>query len=260
MPRLHDLQRDFARSVLCGEDFPSEWLRANGIPSTKRLAIYRNNTILGLTEALRDGFPVVNRLVGEAFFAAMARQYVRIHPPRSNCLFEYGAGFSEFLASYDLVESLPYLADVAKLEWLRQEALQEDNGEGLNFSALAAVPSESHGELRLEMQPSARLMVSYYPVLRIWAANQPGFAGDDRVSLGEGGCRLLIVRPRLVVEIYSLVAGDYALLTALAKGATLIEAADLAISSDDDFNLFTSLHGWLQRGLFTHLSHSIQGD
>jgi len=254
MPRLHELQRDFARSVLCGVNFPSEWLRSNGIPPAKRLAIYRNNTILGLTEALRDGFPVVNRLVGEAFFEAMARQYVRIHPPRSTCLLEYGAGFPEFIASYLPAESLPYLADAARLEWLRQEAFQESYREGLKISTLGAVPPQSHGGVRLEMQPSVRLMVSEYPLLRIWEANQPGFAGDDRVSLREGGCRLLIVRPRLEVEIHSLDTGDYALLTALAKGATLIEAAELAISSDDDFNLFTSLHGWLQCGLFTHLS------
>lgn len=254
MPKLHDLQREFARSVLCGENFPSEWLRTHGIPLPKRLAIYRNNTILGLTEALRDGFPVVNRLVGEAFFNGMARRYVRNHPPRSSCLIEYGAGFPAFLASYHPVESLPYLADVAKLEWLRQEAFQEADGEALKVSALAAVPAQSHGALRLGIQPSARLMVSDYPVLRIWGVNQPGFAGDDRVSLREGGCRLLIVRPRLEVEIHSLDAGDYALLTALAKGATLIEAADLAITSDDYFNLFTSLLGWLQRGLFTHFS------
>ncbi|WP_045225943.1 HvfC/BufC N-terminal domain-containing protein [Methyloterricola oryzae] len=260
MPKLHDLQRDFARSVLRGENFPSEWLRANGIPSAKRLAIYRNNSILGLTEALRDGFPVVNRLVGEAFFDAMARRYVCLNPPRSPRLFEYGTGFPAFLANYHPARSLPYLADVAKLEWLRQEAFQEGHEEGLKISALDAVPPQSQGGVRLEMQPSARLMVSDYPVLRIWEFNQSGFTGDDRVNLREGGCRLLIVRPKLEVEIHSLDAGDYALLTALAKGATLIEAADLAITSDDYFNLFTSLLGWLQRGLFTHLSHSIQGD
>ena len=58
----------------------------------QRFAIHRNNVMSSLVRALEDGFPVTRLLVGEEFFRAMARDYVRAQPPRSPVLLEYGAG------------------------------------------------------------------------------------------------------------------------------------------------------------------------
>ena len=44
----------------------------NGSDPARRLAVYRNNVVSSLIDALADTFPVVQRLVGTEFFRAMA--------------------------------------------------------------------------------------------------------------------------------------------------------------------------------------------
>ena len=73
MNRLHDTQRDFSRYVLQETDHIPAGIKDNGITPTQRLAIYRNNTRLSLIEVLREIYPVVNKLVGDAFFNRLAR-------------------------------------------------------------------------------------------------------------------------------------------------------------------------------------------
>ena len=249
---LHELQRDFTRSILQDEVMVLDKIRPNGLTQAQRLAVYRNNTFLGLADALRDGYPVVNRLVGDGFFNGLARAFIIRHPPQSGCLLEYGELFPAFVAEYPPAQGLPYLPDVARLEWLWQVAFHEADANGLDLSALAAVPAERHGELRLRLHPTARLMASDYPVLRIWEVNQEDFAGDDHVSPQEGDCRLLLFRPDKEVEIHALAEGEHAFLTALSGSSTIIEALEHALIADSRFDLPIKLGYWFGRGLFTH--------
>ena len=48
----------------------------NGSDPGARFAVHRNNVVVSLIDALADGFPVTQELVGEAFFRAMARVHV----------------------------------------------------------------------------------------------------------------------------------------------------------------------------------------
>lgn len=47
------------------------------------LDIYRNNVFYSLGQALGDIYPVIKALVGDEFFGAMAREFVRAGPRRS---------------------------------------------------------------------------------------------------------------------------------------------------------------------------------
>ena len=49
----------------------------NGSDPAARLAVYRNNVVSSLIDALADTFPVVQQLVGEEFFRAMAGVFAR---------------------------------------------------------------------------------------------------------------------------------------------------------------------------------------
>lgn len=88
----------------------------NGSDPTARLAVYRNNVVGSLIDALADAFPVAQQLVGVAFFRAMAGVFARQAPPRSRILAHYGEGFAEFIEGFEPARSVPYLADVARLE------------------------------------------------------------------------------------------------------------------------------------------------
>jgi hypothetical protein len=65
---------------------------------------------------LADTFPVTQALVGEAFFRAMAGQFVRAHPPRSPVLTLYGDLFPSYVCDFAPASALPYLGDLARLE------------------------------------------------------------------------------------------------------------------------------------------------
>ena len=71
-----------------------------GISPARRFSVYRNNVVAGLVKALASRFPAVERIVGEEFFAAMARAFVVARPPRSAVLASYGEEFADFIAAF----------------------------------------------------------------------------------------------------------------------------------------------------------------
>ena len=139
-----------------------------------RFTIYQRNHVSGLTAALAKTFPVVQRLVGEAFFAAMAARFIFQSPPRVPMLADYGADLADFIAAFEPAESLPFLADVARLEFARVRAWHAaDHGPPQLDGADALAALLPH---RIGLHPSATLIQSDHPVLAIWAANQPEVA------------------------------------------------------------------------------------
>ena len=76
MPPLAERQRGFATAILTAGASPAGLLGPDGTPSDRRFAVYRNNVTVGLSEALTAAFPAVCRIVGEAFFRGMARQFI----------------------------------------------------------------------------------------------------------------------------------------------------------------------------------------
>ncbi|QSA95774.1 DUF2063 domain-containing protein [Methylococcus sp. EFPC2] len=250
MYALRELQNDFTAALLKRATTPSRAIRGNGLDPAQRLAIYRNNTIRGLTAALQAVYPVVNRLVGEDFFARTAQAYIERHPPRASCLLVYGEHFPGFLADFEPARGLPYLPDTARLDWFCHEAYHEADATPLQAWALADVPRAFYPDLKLKLQPSARLLVSDYPVLRIWRINQTD-DGEESVDLAEGGCRLLIYRPQDEVLIRPLETGDFRFLQSLAAGSTLPAAMRAALEADDGFDAANALQHWLARDLIS---------
>ena len=139
MPALLELQQTL-RAQLLGEALPPDQAGA------LRVAIYRNTCLSTLVNALRLSFPVVQRLVGAEFFDGSAREFIRRHPPASAWLNDYGAGFAGFLSSFAAAATLPYLADVARLEWSVNCALHADDAPGLE--RYATPPREEERVLR----------------------------------------------------------------------------------------------------------------
>jgi len=87
MARSAERLEEFALALLDPDRaMPDGLVGPDGEPSTLRFSVYRNNVFVGLTDALRAGFPCVVRLVGDEFFAAMARVFAAVrHPARRYC-------------------------------------------------------------------------------------------------------------------------------------------------------------------------------
>jgi hypothetical protein len=119
MPPLLETQREMARAILTGDE--------SGLALEERISVYRGTFQATLTRALRLTYPAVHKLVGEEFFAGAAALYAAGSPPRSSWLDLYGDGFADFLAHLPQAQGVPYLADVARLEWAVSQALHADD-------------------------------------------------------------------------------------------------------------------------------------
>jgi hypothetical protein len=247
-----DWQSEFAAALLGSSlPAPSRLISPRGETSAKRFAVYRNNVVSGLIEALKESFPAVHRIVGTEFFDAMARVYVVRHPPRSPILLEYGSGFAEFIATFEPSATLPYLSDVCRIERAWLEAYHAAESFPIGPGRLAAIPSAQIPNLRLELHPSVRLIRSRFPALTIWKTNIEG-ATPIPVDLDSGGEDILIARPLADVSIRSLSRAGMDFVQALAGRSTVLRAAEIARSSDPDFSLSNAFAGLIAMGVFVN--------
>jgi len=255
MPSHPELDRGFAAALLAGSDDPVlPEILGDGLAPAARLAIYRNHVLATLTEALGAAYPVVVRLVDERFFAYAADRYIREHPPSGPCLFEYGESLPDFLATFPPCRHLAYLPDVARLEWALNRALYADDAVRLDPRWLAAIPPDELGRLTLRLHPSVSLLESPWPVDRVWQANQPDADPHATVSLDAGGVRLEVCRLDDDAAFRPLAAGTFAFRRALACGADLEHAVDIAHSADPEFDLTHALRKLLDDGLIVGAS------
>jgi hypothetical protein len=238
MPSLLELQRDFAAALISGETgrLKHELIfGARELDATAALSVYRNNVFSNYRKALLDDFPAVAALVGDRFFEGACDAYVRAHRCESGDLNDFGAMFGSFLQQWPPAQGLPYLADVARLEWAVHVAFNAGDVPGLELSELAHVAPDRLPALRFDLHPSAVLMHSAYPVLEIWRTSTG--KSDERVQLDAGEDHLLIIRREGNVQIEPLAVAQFAALQALREGRELTEAHQLACAADAAFDL-----------------------
>lgn len=231
MPSLRETQLDFAHRVF-----------GTGGAVSPREQIYRNNVFISLTGALADVYPAVKRLVGEPFFNQLARRYLRVHPSRSGNLHDFGGRLAELLRGLTEISNLPYLPDVAALEWALHEV----------FHAGDATASESNRLCeysQVPVHPAVRLVASRYPVLTIWQANQAEDPG--LVDLDAGGDWLIVFRQELERQILRASAGELALLGALQSGMPLGKACEAAIAAEPGIDLGAAMGRFVTHGFFS---------
>lgn len=199
-----------------------------GRPAGCRFDVYRNNVTVSLTEALRQAFPVVRKLVGEEFFTAMAREHVRAHPPVSPLLMLYGRDMPGFLEGFPPVRHLGYLPDIARLELALRESYHAADADPVAPDALQALAPEALLAARLTFAPALRLLRSRWPIHAIWSVNMRG-SEPPKAALAEA---VLVVRPDYDPEPRLLPEGAAPFLAALMAGATVAEALDAGPTFD----------------------------
>lgn len=238
---LHDMQTRFAAAVTGGDATPAIAFIADDAPgAAARLAIYANHYRVTLIDALASTFPVVRRLVGPDFFAAAARAFIREAPPAGPCLFEYGAEFPAFLARLPAAAPLPWLADVARLEWAITQAWHAPDAEAIDGEGLPAT-MDSGKDVAIALHPSCRLVVSAFPIDRIWQAHQGTCEEIEAVDLDAGGVSLLVHRQGDDVGWLGLDAAGATFIAALLAGQGAGQALERAGAGFDPTPLLAAL-------------------
>lgn len=246
---MNNYEVDFTSALLDTEQpCPANLSAWNGSDPVKRFAVYRNNVVSSLIDALEDTFPVTRELVGDEFFRAMARIFITRVPPKSPVLAEYGDEFPEFIANFSPVQSVPYLADVARLEMFYLTAYHAADATPLDEASFRGALSNADAlpSARLQLHPSASVLRSTYAAGSLWAAHQGtiDLATVDPYLAEE----ILIIRPFWEVLVVPLRPGAGRFIELLANGASFGESA-LAVSvAFPDFDLTTTLADIIRTG------------
>lgn len=254
MLALPELQSRFYAAMLTAQEAPDlhHALGGDTLHNARRLEAYRRNVYANLCSALALTYPVVQRIVGDVFFREMARAYVRAEPSTSGDLNDYGATFASFVATYPHATDLPYLADVAQLEWQRQilalAADADTAGPDAPFAALATTPADRYDALFFALDPAIARLNSGWPLADIWRVNQGSFSGDMQVDF-TCACQLLLWRTPSEVELAALGSAEAALLDELIAGRALAPAATTALVIDERFELGVCLQRWIAAGV-----------
>ncbi|BDT69612.1 hypothetical protein os1_38030 [Comamonadaceae bacterium OS-1] len=244
-------QATFA-AALCDPALPAPpGLRVwNGSDPAARFAIYRNNVVVSLIDALAATFPAVQELVGVDFFRAMARLYVQAHPPRTRVMAWYGADFAEYVEGFGLAASVPYLADVARLEMGRVRAYHAADMAAVTPEALQAALADPQqlAQLRLDLHPSLYVVASCFAVCSLWAAHEGALQAAD-VDPAQAQTAL-VFRRGLDVEVVEVPAAAGAFIAALQQGNSLLVAA----SNHPTLDLPATLALLIRQHLITRIS------
>jgi hypothetical protein len=241
-------QARWVRALLDPEAPCPPGLRAwNGSDPARRFAVHRNNVVASLVDALAGTFPVVQELVGSEFFRAMAAAFVRMHPPQTPVLARYGADLAAFIAGFAPARPVPYLADVAALEWARVSACHAQDAEPLAVDALQHVLQSgvAPSALRFALHPSLRIVRSPFAIVSIWSAHQ----GRGALAALDPDTpeTALVLRPHEDVLVLRCTASAATFVEKLQGGVPLAGSAAAAADGHGDFDLVQALGQ-----LFTH--------
>jgi len=253
MPKLHDFQAAFLSDIYAGTNHSAAYLDSCQVYMTDRLGIYRNNMLLTLTDILASTYPVIQKLVGAGFFKTMARHYISEHPQSEGNRHSFGAELSTFLARYEPALSLPYLPDIAAIEWAYFQAMLAEDVAVISAQELGRIIS-TQANYALQLHPSVQLVKQSYNALEIWQLQHQ--ESGSRVSLQHIPHQLLIWRDQTDALFILPVSKDMAaLLIRCQEGAdlaqTLSELSDPAAIQPEFARLLTA-------GAFVHQKESGQ--
>lgn len=223
-----------------------------------RFAIYRNNVAASLISALKATFPVCFELVGEEFFSLMALEFVRAHPPTSPVLAFYGDAFPDYIRHFPPAAPVPYLADIASLEYRRVLAYHAADDIPVSGEAIARALADVDcvQSLRITLHSSVQIVSSPFSVFSLWAAHQ-GMHSLESVDVNIAET-VLIFRRGLDVETMLIPDAAGIFIDDLKSGSLLIDASQAALRADAAFALPHLIAILIREKLITNVSHAAQ--
>ncbi|TFW16486.1 MNIO family bufferin maturase [Duganella callida] len=251
---LAALQQQFADALIDAGQTSAAVGRCKSAHADHRFALYRGNMTSTWVKTLSSAYPVVRELVGDEFLAGLARAYGRAIPADNPDLNRFGAGFADFLRSFEAAADLPYLPDMAALEWALHRAHYAPSTPALDAQRLASIAPDGLEACRFALHPATCLLASEWAVVPLWLAHQPcGPAFPAEMAAASHG---LVTRPGWQPQLMALNAAQHAALAVLASGGTFGAALDAAFGRDENFDVAASLQLWLAQGV---LAGAVEG-
>lgn len=246
---IKTFQGDFINAIFGGDKAPaiSHVIGDDTLTAEQRFGIYSGSVHGILTQALGIMFPVCKSLVGDDFFDNMCKIFIDQNPPDTSFFAEYGAKLPEFINTFEHVKDLPYLHEIARLEWIRQTIWHEEVSQPVDFSGLATLSEDDQSKVVFKLSKRMRLIKSDCRIDELWFAHQP----DNEIELEDIDInqvvKLIVRRDQNIIKISSFNENEadsnfWDFLDAISKG-----------------NNLESLAEQFGESLGTHLNQGIQG-
>ncbi len=208
------------------------------------LEIYRSNGLAIADRALRAAFPIVSALLGDVGFSALAKHFWRANPPTSGDLGDYGAMLPIFIAAQSdpALLSVPFLADVARLDWAVHHVERRIDSSLMDGSRWAILSATDPAHIHLNLAPATELIESIFPVVTIFDAHH---TNDFSALQGESANQAenaWIYREGFRAVVTTLPVAEAQFTHALRDGKSLNDALD-AVTQEDMFDF----SHWLTR-------------
>ena len=202
------------------------------------LMAYQANGHVMAERSLSAAYPVLRELLGEQSLRALACALWHAQPPWRGDLAQWGGGLSGFVRDSDQLAELPYLSDVAAVEWaLHQAAGAVD--QSADHASLALLMSADPTRLALQLVPGCTVLPSLWPVVSVVGAHRDQSPSFDalRARLRARVPETAVVwRAGLQVCLREGLAHEGVFLATLQAGQSLSVALDAA--SLLDFNVW----------------------
>ncbi len=255
-PSLRELQQWMTSRIAPGRSPAAEETSIlnpqGGEPGAARLAVYGDGYLVRIREALAEVFEAVRHLLGSTEFAVLAADYARQHPSTEYNLSLAGRHLPEYLADSAHGRRLPFLSDLARLEWAVSQAFHAFDQPPLDPARLASLPLDAWERARLALQPSVAVVSSSWPIVDLWEARtvpreQIGIDLIDRPQ------QALITRHGEHVRCERIDPAPAQLLTGLLAGRALGEVCAELEAADEPPPVAAWFSTWASRGLLVRV-------
>ncbi len=233
---------------------PGAWV----VPSDPRSAAVRLQVYSGgyparISESLQESFPAVTRIIGHQGLTSLTERYIRRSALRSYNLNHAGAALPTFLSTDPLAATFPFLPDLAKLEWQMAKAFHARQRRPVTPASFAHWHVDEWARAVFRFQPAVAVLVSSWPVRRIWAAAQRGGRPVDAGARAQRSY-VLVRRTGFAVRCDSMTAGEAHALAALLEGRALGEVTETLAPRSRPADVSRWFARWMAAGLITHCS------
>jgi putative DNA-binding protein len=227
------------------------WLIPAAETGLERLQVYAGGYPVRVQEALAETYPAVAHLVGDGAFAALARRFAAAVPLHSYNLNDAGLELPAFLRSDRLTADLPFLPDLALLEWHVARAFHAYEQAPLDPATLSGWGVDEWQHAAVRFQPAVAVVTSNWPIRELWECRETPLEAID-IDLRGRADRVLIQRAGFAVVCASVDEDEAGVLGALLAGETLgVALASVGDREDGSADVSAWFARWMAGDMIT---------
>jgi hypothetical protein len=218
---LNQLQQLFSKNLKTPWADPS--LISNFKPGGKihlnqAFEIYHQSYLARLTLELERTYPAIRWVIGDQHFLKICHKFIESQPSVTYNLLFYGKEFADFMLANFSTQKIPFLHDLARLEWLYKEAYNRPRSNPMSEDQLLVLTQAS--DYRVQFIESLNILTSPFAIFELWSRREEPAYNFELINWLHPE-NLLIYKIRNKVTVTQIMPIEAEILKSLEGGASL---------------------------------------